>query len=241
VAVKFATAPGVNVTEMVHDASAARVSPHVVVSAKSVAFVPPIVMPEIVSVAVPVFDSVTVCALDVAPDTTFPKLSVVGERVAIGAGGTVPVPLSVAVCGEPVALSATETVALKLAADAGVKVTEIVHVAAAASDVPQVFVSAKSAGFVPPMVMPEMASAALPVFDSVSICPAEVTPVFTLPKLNVAGERVAVGAAAAVPVPCSVMLEGLPVALLATLIEPVAAPVAVGVNVTIRVQPSPGL
>jgi hypothetical protein len=39
----------------------------------------------------------------------------------LGAG--VPVPLRLAVCGEPAALSATESVAEKVAADAGVKVT----------------------------------------------------------------------------------------------------------------------
>ena len=40
--------------------------------------------------------------------------------VKVGAG--VPVPLKVAVCGEPAALSATESVAEKVATDAGVKV-----------------------------------------------------------------------------------------------------------------------
>ena len=201
VAAKLATELGVNVTEIVQDEPAASVSPQVVVSAKSVGFAPPIVTPEIVSVAFPVLDNVSVCALDVTPWTTLPKLTVVGESVATGAGGTVPEPVSVAVCGEPVALSATETVAAKLAAKLGVNVTEIVHIAPAARDVPQVFVSAKSVGFAPPMEMPEMVSAALPVFDSVSICAAEVTPVFTLPKLSVVGESVAVGAAAAVPDP----------------------------------------
>jgi len=84
------------------------------------------------------------------------------------ATGGVPVPLSVVVCGEPAALSATEMEAVKLAADAGVKVTEIVQLAAAASIAPQVVVSAKSAGFAPFRVMPVMVSAALPVFDSVT-------------------------------------------------------------------------
>ena len=120
-------------------------------------------------------------------------------------------------------------------------VTAIVHIAPAASDPPHVLVSAKSLGFAPPIVIPEIVSAAFPVFDSVSICALDVTPVVTLPKLSVPGESVAVGAAAAVPVPCSVMLDGLPVALLATLIDPVCAPVVVGVNVTVNVQCWPGL
>lgn len=42
-------------------------------------------------------------------------------RVKVGGG--VPVPVRFAVCGEPAALSATERVAVKVAADAGVKVT----------------------------------------------------------------------------------------------------------------------
>jgi hypothetical protein len=241
VAEKLAAEPGVNVTAIVHDAPAASDSPQVVVSAKSVAFVPPIVIPEIVSAALPVFDSVTVCALAVPPVTSFPKLIVLGESATTGTAGAVPDPLSVAVCGDPVALSATETVAAKLATEPGVNVTEIVHIAPAASDSPQVFVSAKSLEFAPPIVIPEMVSAALPVFDSVSICALDVTPDATLPKLSVPGESVAVGAAAAVPDPCSVMLEGLARALLATLIDPVCGPLAVGVNVTVNVQVSLGL
>jgi hypothetical protein len=39
------------------------------------------------------------------------------------AAGAVPVPVSDTVCGEPEALSATESVAEKLVAEAGVKVT----------------------------------------------------------------------------------------------------------------------
>jgi hypothetical protein len=46
----------------------------------------------------------------------------VGElRVKVGSG--VPVPVRLAVCGDPAALSATESVAEKVVADAGVKVT----------------------------------------------------------------------------------------------------------------------
>jgi hypothetical protein len=40
-----------------------------------------------------------------------------------GVGTAVPVPESVAVCGEPEALSATDSVALKVVAEAGVNVT----------------------------------------------------------------------------------------------------------------------
>jgi hypothetical protein len=71
------------------------------------------------SVAVPVFDSVATSADEVVPTGVLGKLSA-GLSEAMGA---VPVPVSDTDCGEPVALSATESVAEKLDAEAGVKVT----------------------------------------------------------------------------------------------------------------------
>jgi len=97
------------------------------------------------------------------------KLSEVGVSEVAGAGAAVPVPVSATVCGEPVALSATETVAAKLAAEAGVKVTEIEQLAPAASVEPHALVCAKSLGLAPPMLMPVMFSTASPVFLSVAI------------------------------------------------------------------------
>ena len=88
------------------------------------------------------------------------------ERVKLGA--TVPAPLSATVCGEPAALSATESVAAKLAMDPGVKVTEIVQLEPAAKDAPQLWVWLKSLRFVPAIVIPLMVSAALPVFTRVA-------------------------------------------------------------------------
>ena len=70
-------------------------------------------------VAVPVFESVAASADEVVPTAVFGKLSVGLSEAA----GAVPVPLSDTVCGEPEALSATESVAEKLDAEAGVKVT----------------------------------------------------------------------------------------------------------------------
>ena len=60
-------------------APAASVSPQVLVSAKSAAFGPPTEIPETVIIALPVFDSVTVCALVVTPVTMLPKLKLVAE------------------------------------------------------------------------------------------------------------------------------------------------------------------
>jgi hypothetical protein len=122
---------------------------------------------EIPSVVLLVFVSVTVCVADGVFTVWLPKLNVGGVSVTVGMAA-VPVPLSVAVCGDPVASSATDTVAPKLVADPGVNVTEIVHVALAASVAPHVVVFAKSDGFAPTIVMPEMFIVELPVFVSVS-------------------------------------------------------------------------
>ena len=74
------------------------------------------------SVALPVFESVAVCEAVVVPETAV-KVSVAGVSATMGAGGGVPVPVSVVDCGEPDALSATCKLAEKPAADAGVNVT----------------------------------------------------------------------------------------------------------------------
>jgi len=70
------------------------------------------------NVALPVFESVAAIAADVMPTVVLGKLSDEDSD----ATGAVPVPLSDDVCGEPEALSATESVAVKLAAEAGVNV-----------------------------------------------------------------------------------------------------------------------
>jgi len=104
----------------------------------------------------------------------------------------VPVPVSVAVCGDPAALSTTESVAAKLAADAGVNVTEIVHVPSEASELPQVFAEmAKSAGLVPPRVTLVMVSVALPGLVSVMFCAVAVVPTVVLVNGTVPGDKLA--------------------------------------------------
>ena len=93
-----------------------------VTMAKSVGLVPARVMPLMASAALPVLLSVAVRAAEVVATVVLGKAAgAVSE--AMGAGTAVPVPVSAAVCGEPVALSATVRVAAKLAADAGVKIT----------------------------------------------------------------------------------------------------------------------
>jgi hypothetical protein len=73
----------------------------------------------LLSGAPPVLESVAAIAADVVPVSVLGKLSD-GVREATGA---MPVPVRLAVCGDPVALSDTDSVAEKLVADAGVNVT----------------------------------------------------------------------------------------------------------------------
>jgi hypothetical protein len=87
----------------------------------------------------------------------------------VKSGGTVPVPLRAIVCGDPDALSATDSKAAKLPAADGVKVTAMVQLAPAASVEPQEVVSAKSLEFAPPKVIPEIERGALPPFVSVNV------------------------------------------------------------------------
>jgi hypothetical protein len=115
-------------------------------------------------------------------------------------GNGVPVPLSATVWGEPLALSAIESVAVKLAADAGVNVTETVQLTSIARVVPQVVVCAKSEEFVPAIVTPVILMEALPVFVSVTICAALVVPEVA-ENVSDVGVNVAIGAGAAMPVP----------------------------------------
>jgi hypothetical protein len=192
VAAKLAVEAGVKEIEMVQLEPAASELPQLLVWLKSLGFAPPIVIPEIDSVALPVFLSVAVCAVAVVP-VTAEKLSDDGESEAAGAAGFVPVPLNVTVWGEPLASSATESVAVKLAAEAGVKLTEIVQLEPAASELPQLLVWLKSLGFVPRIVTPEIDRAALPVFLSVAVRVALVVPVTWLPKLNAPGVNDAPG------------------------------------------------
>jgi len=146
----------------------------------------------------------------------------VGELTAKSPTDGVPVPVSVAVCGDPAALSATDSVALRPVAEAGVNVTEMEQLAPAARDVPQVLVWAKSLGSEPVIVMPVMASAALPVLESVAVCAAVVVPVMDV-KVSVAGVSVATGAGGTTPVPLNEIVCGVLAALSAIVTEAVSA------------------
>jgi hypothetical protein len=193
VAVKLVADAGANVTEIVHVPFAASVLPQVFAEiAKSAGLVPPSVTLVIVSVALPGLESVMFCAVAVVPTAVVENGTLLGVSTACGTSAAVPVPVSVVVCGEPDALSTTVTVAAKLAADAGVNVTEIVHVADIARELPQVFADiAKSLGLAPPRVMLVTVSVALPELESVMFCAAAVVPTVVLVKGMVPGDKLA--------------------------------------------------
>jgi len=122
-------------------------------------------------------------------------------------GAAVPVPLRLVDCGEPAALSVTERAAVKLAAETGLNVTEIVQLPPAASDVPQVLDWEKSLEFAPPIEMPLIGSGALPVLLRVIVCAALLVP-DTAVKLSDAGVRVATGAATTAVEKSAITLSG---------------------------------
>src|SRR5947209_4072623 len=92
------------------------------------------------------------------------------ERLAAGVGAAVPAPESVTVCGLPAALSVMVTAARQSAVEGGRDDRGRRQIAKEASDAPQVVVCAKS----PVAAMPVMVRAALPVFESVTVCAALV-------------------------------------------------------------------
>jgi hypothetical protein len=182
-------AAGVNVTLIVHEAWAGSDVPQVVAEmANALALVPVMVSPERVIAVLSLFVSVTVFAALVLLGTCLSKARVVTEVVA----WATPVPVRLTVCGQMLALSAIESVAVMAPVAAGVNVTLIVHEAWAASDVPQVFAEmANALALVPVMVSPERVMAVLSLFVSVAFFAALVLLTPCLPKDRVAGVNVA--------------------------------------------------
>jgi hypothetical protein len=184
-----------------------------------------------VTVLVPVLARITGCASLVDPLTVLGKDRLAGETLM--EVDAAPVPVSVTFCGEPVALSATLSVPVSVPVVVGLKLTDMVHVAAAASVVPQVVVSLNELALTPLSVIPPvvMVRVEVLVFLSVTTWAALVEPTAVLAKVSVAGVSVAVGGAAA-PVPVNVTFCGEPVALSATFRVPVSVPDVVGLKLT---------
>jgi hypothetical protein len=104
----------------------------------------------------------------VAPTAWLAKVRLVGETLAAQAA-VVPIPVRLAVCVPPVALSVKMTVAMRVPAAAGLKVTLIAQFAPAATLEPQVLVWVKSLALVPDSAMLVMLKVALPEFLKVMI------------------------------------------------------------------------
>jgi hypothetical protein len=101
------------------------------------------------SAALPVSVRITGKAALVVLTVCEGNVKVVGETLATGFEFAAPIPLTVTVCGLPLALSATSNRAVRGPTPEGLKVTDNVQLFAAAKLLPQVFVSEKSAAFVP--------------------------------------------------------------------------------------------
>ena len=97
----------------------------------------------------------------------------------------------------------------------GVNVTEIWQLAPALAEVPHVLDSAKS----PLAEIDAIASATVPVFESITVCAALVVFSVRLAKVKLAGDSDTAGVPA--PVPESRMACGLPVALSVRMMVPV--------------------
>ncbi len=82
----------------------------------------------------------------------------------------VPVPVNAITCGDPVPLSVIVSVADSTLVVDGVNVIATVQLAVAASVVPQLLPSVKSAAFVPLRVIPLILNGPAPVFDKTTGC-----------------------------------------------------------------------
>jgi hypothetical protein len=102
--------------------------------------------------------SVTGCEALLVPITWSAKVRSVFESETV----KVPTPLSEMACGLPGALSLIERLAVRSLTPVGLNVTLIVQLAAGATGLPQVLVSAKSPGSAPVKPIPVILSAAVP-------------------------------------------------------------------------------
>jgi hypothetical protein len=91
-ALREPTAVGVNVTLIQQLAPVATVLAQLVVWAKSPGAVPPMAMFEMLSKALPMFESVTLCAALVVPVFCWLNVRLPGDRLTSGAGGGLPPP-----------------------------------------------------------------------------------------------------------------------------------------------------
>lgn len=206
VPLRLPAALGVNETEIVQLADAARLLPDVHVFEPIAKSAPVRVVAPRTSAALPVLVSVTLCAVAVLPIVVEPNVSWVGERVAPGAPAAAPVPVSDTEVLDGVALWAIVNVAFRAPVALGVKVTETLQLADAARLLPEVQLLLPIAKSAPAIDVAPSTSAAVPVLVSVTVCAAAVLPTVVEPNVSCVGDALAAGAPAAAPVPESVTL-----------------------------------
>src|SRR5271169_2972110 len=119
-------------------------------------------------------------------------------------------PASGTECGLPAALSATRIDAARFPAATGLKTTFTRQLLLVPRTDEQLFVWLKSPALAPATLIRLMATALVPVFESVSICGALGVPTLCGAKVKLGGEIEMVGAIA---MPESAMIWGLPEAL----------------------------
>ncbi len=180
---------------------------------------------EIVTDALPVFVRVIVCEF-VVPVVTLPNATVEGDADSVDC---IPVPVSAIVSGEFGALLTTEM--LPLAAPAPVGANFAVNDAFCPAAIVIGVVTPDMLNPVPATVTAETVTLPEPPFVNVIVWEL-LLPMFTLPKLSLAGEAVKLPC---VPVPLNAIVSGEFGALLATEMLPLAVPAAVGANFAVKV------
>jgi hypothetical protein len=218
---------GVKVTLIVQLAPAATLEPQLFVWANGAAAL----MLVMVSAEPPVLRSVTACAALVPPTVWLGKVKEIGERLAVAAAAA-PVPVRLTVWGVLDALSLIVSVPVRLPAAVGLKVTLMVQVPLAATELPHVSVSAKS----PLTAILVIARLTVPPLVRVIALAVLVVPTAWLAKASEVGDTVA---ELVTPVPERAAVWGLLVPLSVTVTAAVRAPVAVGLKVTLMVHWAP--
>ena len=175
---------GLNTTLAEQLAEAARDVPHVLLlMAKSLAFVPPIVTLLMVTDDFVVFVNVADCAALVDPTAVLGKLREVGDAVTLPLDVLPPVPDSATVCGLFEAVSETVRVAARVPVVLGLNATDTLQLADAARLDPQVLlVIVKSPGLVPVTATLLMVIDEVVPFFRVAVCAVLVEPTLTVPN-----------------------------------------------------------
>jgi hypothetical protein len=137
VPVREPTAAGLKVTVMVQLAPAAKLAGQALVSEKS----PVAAMFVTLSVALPPFVTLIVCAELAAPRSSPPKFKLTGEMLA---SGPTPFPVKETLCEPGAALSLRSSAPVRLPGTVGLNITVTVQAAPGLKEFPQAFVAEKS-------------------------------------------------------------------------------------------------